>query len=469
MLRRGSSQTDLEKFETSTRAYQVKPSPLGQHHDDAQSAEHSFRRPARTLAIAFLLVASLTTIYYLITSGATGLTDLRPEGCRFIPCRLDTRRSGVPENSPLSDGFASLVIISPHEHRLAACLDGSPPGYYWRKGKGAAAARWIIHLEGGGWCYDLAQCAQRARTRLGSSRHWSTTTPTSGILSADPAVNPDFYDSSVVFVNYCDGGSFNGDVAEPANYNGHDVYFRGKYVLEAVMSSLMKRGLSTAKSVLLTGCSAGGLAVYYSCDTVRAMLPSTTGLKCMSDAGFFTNTPTVDGQQKLRALFQGVHELQNTTVSAPCIRSSGSDSRWKCAFPQYLLPNIITPVFVLNSAADTWSLAHALLPGGTHSAVITALSSADRLTAVQKFHADNVAILDDIVGLQSRHGVFVHACMTHCNSLIDRLWSGLRTADGVRAQAVFADWFFDRVKDTKPVIEKCAYPCNKNCQAISFA
>ena len=38
----------------------------------------------------------------------------------------------------------------------AACLDGSPPGFYWEEGTGADAANFIVFLNGGGWCYTLA-------------------------------------------------------------------------------------------------------------------------------------------------------------------------------------------------------------------------------------------------------------------------------------------------------------------------
>ncbi|GAB2218924.1 hypothetical protein Droror1_Dr00002157 [Drosera rotundifolia] len=38
---------------------------------------------------------------------------------------------------------------------------------------------------------------------------------------------------------------------------------------------------------LLSDCSAGGLAAFLHCDNFIAFLPSTTVVKCLSDAGFF--------------------------------------------------------------------------------------------------------------------------------------------------------------------------------------
>lgn len=92
----------------------------------------------------------------------------------------------------------------------AVCLDGSAPGYYIRRGIRAGEDKWILHLEGGGWCGDEADCLQRSKTALGSSINWPLTAEFHGFLSDDPAVNPDFYSWNMVFLMYCDGSSFSG-------------------------------------------------------------------------------------------------------------------------------------------------------------------------------------------------------------------------------------------------------------------
>lgn len=74
-----------------------------------------------------------------------------------------------------------------------ACLDGSAPLYYHQPGSGSGKDKWYIHHEvgekgafgpkerclcvlklraraqGGGWCYNLADCAGRAKGALGST------------------------------------------------------------------------------------------------------------------------------------------------------------------------------------------------------------------------------------------------------------------------------------------------------------
>ncbi len=94
----------------------------------------------------------------------------------------------------------------------AVCLDGSAPGYYLRRGSGAGASRWKLHLMGGGWCStDGESCHQRSLTKYGSTKSWPDSLAFGGFLSDDVKMNPDFYDWNMVFVIYCDGASFAGN------------------------------------------------------------------------------------------------------------------------------------------------------------------------------------------------------------------------------------------------------------------
>jgi len=72
--------------------------------------------------------------------------------------------------------------------------------------------KWIIHLEGGGWCYNEDDCVERSKGSLGSSKFWPPTVTYSGLLSDDCTVNPDFCGWSMIFIGYCDGASFAGNV-----------------------------------------------------------------------------------------------------------------------------------------------------------------------------------------------------------------------------------------------------------------
>ena len=82
---------------------------------------------------------------------------------------------------------------------------------FYCAGFGAGINNWILHLEGGGWCYDKNECLEWSKTDLGSSKNWEQTVVyNSGLLSYTPSKNPDFYQWNVVHINYCDGASFSG-------------------------------------------------------------------------------------------------------------------------------------------------------------------------------------------------------------------------------------------------------------------
>jgi hypothetical protein len=54
------------------------------------------------------------------------------------------------------------------------------------------------------------------------------------------------------------------------------------------------KGLENADAAILSGCSAGGLATYLHCDAF-ASLVAPTPAKCVADAGYFANIPSLFG------------------------------------------------------------------------------------------------------------------------------------------------------------------------------
>ena len=89
----------------------------------------------------------------------------------------------------------------------------------------------MLFLEGGGWCYGVTAnlTKQSCAGRGGGS--WPPTTDVAaaasvfpfselekvsggsdigGVMSQDPALNPDFYTWNKAFMHYCDGASFGG-------------------------------------------------------------------------------------------------------------------------------------------------------------------------------------------------------------------------------------------------------------------
>ena len=73
---------------------------------------------------------------------------------------------------------------------------------------------------------------------------------------------------------------------KPVVHNGVTLHFKGFAILKAVLDSLATKGLINATDVILTGCSAGGLATYLHADYVKTSLYSTTNYHAIADAGY---------------------------------------------------------------------------------------------------------------------------------------------------------------------------------------
>ena len=68
-------------------------------------------------------------------------------------------------------------------------------------------------------------------------------------------------------------------------HNGITLHFKGFPILKAVLDSLMAKGLNKADEVILTGCSAGGLATYLHADYIASVIPQSAKYHAIPDAG----------------------------------------------------------------------------------------------------------------------------------------------------------------------------------------
>ena len=116
-----------------------------------------------------------------------------------------------PPQPTASDMIEVIVNPSIVSKRGAKCLDGTPPAYVIRRGIGANASRFIMFIEGGGWCFGVDDCAGRRGGGMGSSsafRNGSTRADLGGVMAFNSTTNPDFHTYTMVFLHYCDGSSF---------------------------------------------------------------------------------------------------------------------------------------------------------------------------------------------------------------------------------------------------------------------
>ncbi len=108
----------------------------------------------------------------------------------------------------------TVFLLDSKTYPEALCADGTPGGYILREGFGPGAQRLVVALQGGGYCADNGDCGKRSKSLISTKglKSGRSHGPTlDGILSADQAVNPDFYDATAVRVLYCSSDFWTGD------------------------------------------------------------------------------------------------------------------------------------------------------------------------------------------------------------------------------------------------------------------
>jgi STAM-binding protein len=417
----------------------------------------------------------------------------------------------------------------------AVCLDGSPGAFYFHPATDPAAGdSWQIYLEGGGWCYDEQDCLARSLTNLGSTLHRPTAYPYetgSGLIDFNCDVNPDFCKFNRVIVMYCDGNSFAGNRSEPvqvaaggptsrpigsSNRSGSGtstsseitaatpaaaaslLFFRGHRILKQTLAALATNfNMDRATTVLLTGCSAGGLAAIIHADYVHKELqrlsPRLTKFKALSMSGFFMDAPNLDGEAVYAEQMRSIHRLSGAAgaMHPACVahfaasnaasaaageraESGGSgggsgDESWRCNMAQWAYNFSAAPFFVVNGAVDCWQTSCILLgklaagfPDQVGSANGNCSAFGDvwdrcagytgnpnacnarELVAVNGYLDGFVSRLTALAPFARRgNGAFVHSCHTHCEANADAMFLGIKVGGTSIQRAIAAWWAYD--------------------------
>ncbi|XP_068340755.1 pectin acetylesterase 12-like [Pyrus communis] len=364
--------------------------------------------------------------------------------------------------------MVGLTLIGGAGAKGAVCLDGTLPGYHLHRGYGSGANSWLIQLEGGGWCNNIRTCVYRKTTRRGSSKYMEKQLVFSGILSNKAEENPDFFNWNRVKVRYCDGASFSGDSEDKAK----ELQFRGERIWLAAMEDLKSKGMSYAKQALLSGCSAGGVAAILHCDKFRGLMPGTTKVKCLSDAGLFLDANDVSGGRTLRNLYSGIVGLQGVKPNLPQYCTNHLDPT-SCFFPQNLISSIKTPLFILNAAYDSWQIQTSLAPPAADRAgywrdcrLNHEKCTPSQINFLQGFRNQMLNAVKQF-SMSEQNGLFINSCFAHCQSERQDTWfADDSPVIGKKAIAIaVGDWYFDR---TSVKIIDCPYPCDNSCHNLNF-
>ncbi|XP_022551119.1 pectin acetylesterase 1 [Brassica napus] len=269
-----------------------------------------------------------------------------------------------------------------------------------------------------------------------------------GILSSKVAENPDFYNWNKAEVRYCDGASFSGD----SENKTAQLQFRGKRIFLAVIEDLMAKGMRYAKQALLNGCSSGGLSAILRCDDFSSLFPHTTKVKCMSDAGFFLDAVDISGARSLRRMYSGVVNTQGLQNLLPRTCTRHLDPTM-CLFPQNIINQVRTPLFILNSAFDSWQIENSIAPpsadpsGSWHNCSSSFNCNASQMQFLEGFKKSMLDALKTF-SMSSKNGVFISSRWAHCQAERKDTWFPGNSQPGEDKGIAVAvgDWYFERTK-----------------------
>ncbi|KAL6533697.1 hypothetical protein OROHE_013530 [Orobanche hederae] len=365
----------------------------------------------------------------------------------------------------------------------AVCMDGSPPAYSHEKGYESGANNWFIYIEGGGWCESTHECKNRSQGHMGSSVHRLNNKNyySGGLLGQNQTYNPDFYNWNRVYLVYCDGSSFLGDVDEVDPQT--NLTYRGSRVFNALMEELLAKGMNNADNAILAGSSAGALTTILHCDNFRALLPNANRVKCISDSGFFLHAKNLPGVKEREEFFTQVVELHGLEKYLPASCTSKMNPGL-CLFPEYLVEDIQTPLFILESSFDAIQVKDMWTPniGGGRQEWDNCVSknlnmcNSTQLEIMQEFQKTFIDTLQNLKYSSSR-GMFVHTCYVHthihakehttCSFLMNNMLKNKTIAEAI------SDWYFDRscfqeIDTSSNVPRNCTstlehYEFNKQC------
>ena len=289
-----------------------------------------------------------------------------------------------------------------------------------------------------------------------------------GMLSSDCSTNPAFCNATAAHFNYCDGGSFAGYVADPvpASGAGPNLYFRGASIFNASVTALLARGMANAKTIILKGCSAGGLASWLHADFFfEWMAAAAPGARVVTvpDAGFFLAHNTTDNAPSYAPLYQWVAQTMNTSqVDAGCLAAHPAADAWRCFLAEETLPHVTSPVFATQDLTDSWQMANIFrLPCASN---LSACTPAE-ISEMNQYRADMLVKLAPLTS-SATNGFYLSACVQHCHQNIADVWTRERVQNQ-SVQATFLRWLTG-AGDAAPQVIDGLYPDNTECYGVPY-
>jgi len=262
--------------------------------------------------------------------------------------------------------------------------------------------------------------------------------------------------------------SFSGMRVDSVAVNGDkgvvNLWFRGRYIVDAIIEDLkLTQGFDSAIKVLLTGCSAGGLSAFFQADYISTILPkSVTKYGVAPGSGFFLDHDNLFGRPVYGVQMATIFALANASfgVNQDCVANQTRGEEWKCAFAEHSIRYTQSPIFVVNTAYDSWQFGCILTSvpvpeNSTQNGICYALwrpcsynPSSCSSHEIDFFNNNARTFLtryaENPASKKRGNGCFVHSCSGHCENWFTRSDKG----DTTMREAFLSWWDSDFKEDS---------------------
>lgn len=333
----------------------------------------------------------------------------------------------------------------------------------------------MIYFEGGGWCGDkdiqstAQNCYQRSLTDLGSSKKYPDSLSVGDGLLSNNVLNS-FKDFTKVYMKYCDGSGHQGTRSDPVAFKDAKLYFRGSNLTITKLDHLEKtHGLfSKSTEILVSGCSAGGLATYTWADYIRNR-SSHKNVVAAPDSGIFLDSANFHSKvHEYRNWFENLFHFSNSESSPPvpdCVKAFPKEP-FRCMFAENMEKFIKTPLFPLQSLYDSWSLPNILGIGCAKDSSLKACN-AQEMAYIEDYHKNTSKVLTDITS-RAENGCWAPVCVDHCytfGTFYNKNFE-IPMGSGNTCDKTMKLWY-DKHPGNHRHIDTGSWPSNKPCSGVA--
>lgn len=340
------------------------------------------------------------------------------------------------------------------------CLDGTPSGFYHLAQN---STKWVIAFDGGGECNSKDSCTSKLNGPLGSSNYFSSSTSFDSaggwFMDTDVSRNPGFGDWNKVRVAYCTQDLHMGTVTT-ATAATWGLFFSGELVFQAILDALdATSGLKSATDILLSGESAGGIAVWPKVDALAARYPAAR-VSGAPVAGFYSYSFPYTGPNATNgglANFNStgldeLYALYQPSLNAACVAANAADPAF-CILSNNSFPYVKSAMFVTESLSDSVQLT-------AHDNINAAYRHMPpEMAYISEWQANmSAALTRTVIGpaTDAKHGGFAAACWIHTD------FAQQPTINGENFLQVAARWYAGTSQ--YKVMDLCGAPfCNPSC------